>query len=893
MNVDDLFADDLKSLDTFMAQVSKPPGKSISVPATSSLGIPDEPAPIGGLSFDDSERVGRRAGRRQQGLGSRTETAEPVKTPAVDVLPWELDDDAPPPPAAKAEPAPAPSLAVATGRRSGAPRATATATTPAPQAKASSGLPWDDDDDYNSGNTAVGGRNNNSDDPFSLLEGPASSTNKPLADVGAEPVSATPWDKGSEEAKRRTEQRDLLSSLDAVDIELQETNTAIDLLQIKSDAELTELETSLIKKQMELESAEATAASEQLLFEEQHRRSIESLQESTKRLLKQQAEEVSASTNELYEGQLRSFVANVEGVRGRIERLQQQRELLLQNHRFDEKGILVALIDEEENSPASNIASDGANGGVGLEAKMSAALRIFQQWSNKQLCAIAQDVVEHLHKETSDVVYEIRKNRELAFLQNAADRKEMFNEFLREMISDYRDFFETRAQQKVKNAAVLREGLREASQKLRELSERRLQSRMHEATAKAAESSRRFQSLTLEAVDCAQRKNAALRESDGSVARSQYVEQQQRCEMELSVLEKLHKSERCTLKEQLDRLRKAGLEDTNQQKQIKSLCTAKAELVVAAIRELENSVKEQLGKQSRRTVSLCPEPEGVMRLVDDEMADVCMAVQEKEAVIASLIGDAQKRQNELCRTRLRCDELREQITEKIQDAVHYARQHRASHESYLSSVDLLRTAWEREQRELLHWGYEVLPLQNVIGDCDVTDACGSLSEVGRTQFPMASTNMCALRYIADRSRAFVLQRKKLVAQRRQIYNTIEQESARLAAARRGNDKNWVQLLEELLVLMGEQEKAASQHMSMASSIAKLEGAKLILDHDIELFKKRRADVQETLSSLKQEVQLTSQQRNSLALLQKDLQRRVTVWRDNHRSSENLSPMTSM
>ncbi|EAN79398.1 hypothetical protein, conserved [Trypanosoma brucei brucei TREU927] len=876
MNFDDLFADDLKSLEAVMAQMPKPLAKQPNPSVTTPVPTLETSAAAASASFVGEEnRVGRRAGRRQQGSEVASQSTAGAKAVTKESLPWELDDDLPQTSATKREEDSLSFLAPTAGRWQASPMSTTGAATRA-----------------EGGASLLSGVGNNDtlyiddDDPLAFLEGPVPSRRKPTTSTSSEARKAPKWGEeegvvevNKEEARRRAEQRDLLASLDAVEIELREVQSKINLLQIKSDTELIELETAIIQKEMQLESGEVSLVAERQTLEEQNRKRIESLEENTIRLLRQQSDEITVATSEVYQGQLKSFATSIENTQERIKRMQQQRELLLQNHRFDEEGILVALTDEEDRMSASSYANDSeseAGGGTNIEVKISAALRLFQQWNKERLASIAGSVVDYLHKETNEVAREVRHNHTLSYLQDATARKELLNTFFREMASTYLDFFNNRAQQRSKRTTEVRDGLRQATEKLRELAKQRMESRMNDISTKANEAARRFQKLTLEAIECADRKAAAVRASDDSVARSQYVEQQSRCGMELGCLEKLHSAELDTLRDQLGRLRDSESKTSRKKEEIKNICTSRADFVVASVRKLESSIREQLEGQKLWNKTLRSQAEGVMSLLMDDMLDLRMGIQEKEAVVLSLLDDTQRRQNELSGTRLRCGELREQISEKLQEAVQCARQHHVLQESRVASVELTRTAWEHEQRELLQWGFEELSVQELIGDFAATGIGSDHAGVGQTQLPVASTNVCVLRNIANKGHTLATRLAALRSQRDNVYNAVEKERVRVTTARRGVDGRWVKLFEELLSLMSEQEKTMSQQLDAVLCIAKLEGAKSILRHDFELLQRRRGEVQELMKHLKRELGTVVERRSEFALLQKDLEQKQAI-----------------
>ncbi|ORC86159.1 uncharacterized protein TM35_000301990 [Trypanosoma theileri] len=890
MNVDNPFADDLSSLDALMAEFaagkgSRSIGASPAVPtlSTATVTIPTTTnitntttntiPTIAGAPFAGMEgRRGRRnvlpmkdsaqQQQQQQPFATRG-TAMPKTTTVVEdePMPWEIDDE-PSPNTREQTPATA---------RSALPK-------PNPNMRVQQET------------VAVDDNNNSDDDPLGFLEGPVSSRRTAatgergngdvITTADANTVSSSSLQNvKSEEEKRRAEYRDLLSSMDAVEMEITQMQNTLDTLQIKSDTELTEMETKIIEKQMEFAKQEENIMAEQEKYDAHHQRRIQEVRDRTADLLKQQEEVVGAAEKERYKAQLKSLTAEAEEKENIIEELLQQRELLLQNHRYDEKGIFIALEEEEEekkekeetiaaatdnnNDEENKSTGEGSvvNGLSSVERKMNAALRILRQHHNERLDSLTNGVVEFIHQETREVAQETRKKREVTYMQDILSRKEELAEFMQEFLQRYRDFFQYRAEEKIRNMTTVREGLQKATAQLRLCAKKRLETRVKDVATKLEESARRFEKLATESFEYVRRKAAAVSDSDETTAQSQRADLENRCQVEQAVLEKLQRAEVETLQEQLERLRRLSERDrseniTHEHDRVKALCIAKAESCTCVVRELESAVQQQTRQQMARNKALRVEGEGHLFLNNEELA-LRMAVQEKEAAVNTLLEDVRKHQQELFVTRQRCNELHAVILNKLQEEVQTVRQQRLAQESHFASVELLRTAWGREQQELLHWGLEIPQIDDISTTTTNNNSDGGNTvnvESARAHIPIATAVVNTMDLIAERSHSLVEHRTQMREQWRHLHYLMEKEYNNVLAERRETELCWVHLVESLLQLLTEQEAAGAQECEVTQEIAKLEAAKELLNHDKELFCRRRAELEEDTIHLKKELE---------------------------------------
>ncbi|EKF38551.1 hypothetical protein MOQ_001241 [Trypanosoma cruzi marinkellei] len=868
MNFEDPFADDLQSLDTVMAQFAAGQSRQSRPPPPGS-GTSNVSTAIAGKSATGLEgRMGRRDAGSIKNPGQQVKPvaafATVTRTPAStfvgkdEPVPWEMYEK------------------TSTTARTNASATTSWGTSLVAHVG--------ERDRHDAAAVGRGDGNDVSDkeDPLAFLErapslaAPVVEQSHAIKPVGAAAALSPQKHIEDEEARGRAERRDLLSSLDAVGMELDQIHSTLDRLQIQADTELTELETKIIEKQTELTIGEDRIASERRQYDSYHQQRLKDITDRTTELLQRQVEEVTSMEKERYEAQVRALTAETVDAKNRIDQLFQQRELLLQQHRYDEKGIFLALADEEE----ANEKKKAADGGVGMDAeggpisitssvetKMNAALRLLWRHHNERMESLATGVVRFLHQETMEVAREVRERHELAYLQDAVTRKEDLGEFMQDFLRRYREFFQHRAELRSRNMAALRRGLQEATEQLRLRARQRLEKRTQEVAAQMDEAARRFEKLALESAACVRRKAAAVRESDESVAKSQRADLESRCQMERAVAEQLQQSEVETLQQQLERMRRLGNDSTNEddngvlrKKVAGDMCTARAESIAGKVRELENSVQQLLRQQLLRNQAHGDKGEGQSFLTDEELFSR-MAVQEKEAVVLSLFEEVQKRQNELSATRQRCGELRESIAFKMQEEVQTVRQQRLAQESHLASVELLRMAWEREQRELLQWGSDMMVTHG--------DSASTIASTARTQLPAATTTMDLMSLIAGRNHAIMEERLKLRTRRRQLLHTMEKERENVVAKQRETEGLWAQFCEQLVGLMAEEHAVSAQRFAAATEIAKMAAMRELISHDKELFCRRREEMQEEVERLKRELQATlTQQAEYDALQQK-------------------------
>ncbi|RNF07784.1 hypothetical protein TraAM80_03158 [Trypanosoma rangeli] len=882
MNVDDPFADDLESFDTVMAELSAEQSRRSRPPP-----LPSGASKLSATTTNASGaflegRTGRRGVVSPKVLGRQVPPvsafAAVTKTPAFtaavndEPMPWEVDET--PPPAALTS-ATAPNLrgmpSVTFAGESG--RRTA---------------------------VVVARDDRAEEDPLAFLEMTPSSATEAVGQrqeantvAAAETASPPQGHAEDEEMNWKAERRDLLSSLDAVAMELDQTNSMLDTLQTRADIELTELETKLIEKQTELTSSEDRIVCERREYGSYHQRRLKDISDRTTELLRSQQEEVTSMEKERYESQLRALTTETDDVKTRIAQLSQQRELLLQQHRYDERGIFIALADEEAINEDTNATDGAADASVdtsaedshtrstrsdsGIEAKMSAALRLIWRHHNKRLESLSSGVVQVLHQETRDVAAEVRKRHEVAYLQDAIRRKEDLGNFMQEFLQRCREFFNRRAEMRSCSMAALRQDLRQATEQLRLRARQRLESRMREVEAKMEEAARRFDQLALESVECAQRKAAAVRESDESVARSQRADLDNRCQVERAVTKRLQEAEEETLQKQLERMRRGGIDKDNEgrsgevwnsdgvglQKRVaQDMCTARAESIASKVRELESSVQQLLHQQLLWNQAHCVEGEGHSFLTDEELFSR-MAVHEKEATVVSLLDEMQKRQRELSATRQRCGELRESIAANMQEDVQTVRQQRLTQESYHANIDLLRMAWEREQRELLQWGHELMLTH---GD----SATQPGSTAARTHLPTASMTTEMMERLAERNRAVMEERSKLRTRRSLLFQAMEKEHVDFVARQRETESCWAQMCEQLLGLAAEEEAVSARQEAVGVEIAKMAAMRELMNHDKELFHGRREEIQEEVELLKRELKATLAQKAEHNALQQQI-----------------------
>ncbi|KAG8346979.1 hypothetical protein ERJ75_001001200 [Trypanosoma vivax] len=870
MNFDDLFAGDLRSLETAMAEFSSLPQKS----SISTASPPSATIPMGSTSTDTVRpRQGRRAVPVQHESLQQPVSIRPSESSTgKDLFPWEMPDDFPSSrPAVKGTSIPGDGRGAFAGRSTTGRRAVS----PAPVSVA----PFDtlnsnfhhDGDDY--------------DDPLSFLEKKAPST-QPVQSQTTALAPPSMYEPSffqvsggevrqmhDENALRKAEHRDLLSSLDAVDMELKELQDSINTLEIKRDTELTELETKIIVKETEVQTCVSAIEDKKRSFKTCHEQRMEEIRDSTMRLIERQEVEVSTTSREMHEAQLRSLITKVKEAESRIHSLQEQRELLLQHHRFDKRGILVALMDETgtESGISDGSVSAGSDTGSsadGIQAKLDAAVRLLRQYNKQRLSAIAEGVLGHLHRETNAVAHEVREKHELAYLHDAAARQEALNNFFVEFILRYRDHFKERAEKKVEGLTTVRRGLHQATEKLRQHAKQRNASHMRDFLAKMGEITERYRKKEQESIECSQRKAHALLESDGTFARSQLAELQHRCEVEQGVLNKLQKSELDALKEQLEKLRGlagGGLAKRQEiEEQVRMLCASKVESVCATVRELEGIIQQETLKQKARNRVVLSEANGWSLPVTGEALDAHMAVQEREAVLSTLLDDIRRKQDELANPRLRCENLREVIAAKLQEAVQVARQQQHTQESHVTSVNLVRTAWEREQRELLQWNREELQLQTAddMAANSVTSKTESYTTVGAA--------VDALRLVVGKNRELLAGRAKHRLHQGQVRQAMEEERMRLATLRRAMDERWVRLVEQLLELMDEQERVTVKRLTMTEGIAKASAAREVFNHEVELFDRKREKMRNLADHLKCELQVSLEHKAQFVALQQEI-----------------------
>ncbi|RNF21014.1 uncharacterized protein Tco025E_03553 [Trypanosoma conorhini] len=879
MNFDDPFAGDLKSIDAVMAEFSAEQRRRSQPPPPPPSGASTLSAATGSFSSAFVEgRAGRRGVVSPKGLGRQAPPASafstvakaPASTAAVkeEPMPWEVDDI--PPPATRT------SATVMSSR--GASLVTFVGGSGRHDAVAAARNDGDDED------------------PLAFLE---KTTSSAVLASGrsqyANTAAAAPPQEHVEDAemKRQTQRRDLLSSLDAVAMELDHMHGMLDTLQLRADTELTELETKIIEKQTELASSESRVVSERRQYDSYHQRRLMEISERTPELLQRQQEEVTAAEKERYGAQLRALTTAVEDAKVRIDRLSQQRELLLQQHRYDEQGIFLALAEEETRSEKKSAADGGDSGGMdtaaeeshtistdsdsGVEAKMKAALRLIRRHHDERLESLASGVVQFLHQETRDVAGEVRKVHELAYLQDAVRRKEDLGEFMQDFLRRYREFFQRRTELRSRSMAALRQGLQQATEQLRLNARQRLESRTREVAAKMEAAARRFEQLALESAECLQRKAAAVHESDTLAAKSQRADLENRCQVERAVTERLQQSEEETLQRQLERMLRMGNDgakedDSNEvwngdgaalQKQVaQGMCTARAESIASKVRQLESSVQQLLREQLMWNQAHRVEGEGHLFLTDEEVF-LRMALQEKEATVVALLQEVQSRQSELSATRQRCGELREHIAANLQEDVQAVRQQRLARESHLASVELLRMAWEREQRELLQWGHEVM-----LTPAGPTAPLAPTA--ARTHLPTASTTTEIMQRLAERNRAIMEERAKVRAQRRRLFHAMEKENADVFARQRETESRWIQMCEQLLSLVVAEEAATARRAAVGTEIAKMAAMRELINHDKDLFRARREEMQEEVELLKRELQAALTQKAEHDALQQQI-----------------------
>ncbi|ESL11932.1 hypothetical protein TRSC58_00309 [Trypanosoma rangeli SC58] len=199
----------------------------------------------------------------------------------------------------------------------------------------------------------------------------------------------------------------------------------------------------------------------------------------------------------------------------------------------------------------------------------------------------------------------------------------------------------------------------------------------------------------------------------------------------------------------------------------------------------------------------------------------------------------------------------------MQEDVQTVRQQRLTQESYHANIELLRMAWEREQRELLQWGHEVM-----LAPGDSATQPGST--VARTHLPTASTTTEMMERLAERNRAVMEERSKLRARRGLFFHAMEKEHADFVARQRETESCWVQICEQLLDLAAEEETASARQAAVGVEIAKMAAMRELMNHDKELFRARLEEMQEEAERLKRELQATLTQNAEHDALQQQI-----------------------
>ncbi|PWU94352.1 hypothetical protein C3747_280g20 [Trypanosoma cruzi] len=155
-------------------------------------------------------------------------------------------------------------------------------------------------------------------------------------------------------------------------------------------------------------------------------------------------------------------------------------------------------------------------------------------------------------------------------------------------------------------------------------------------------------------------------------------------------------------------------------------------------------------------------------------------------------------------------------------------------------------AWEREQRELLQWGCDMIVTHG--------DSASTVSSTARTQLPAATTTMDLMSLIAGRNHAIMEERSKLRTRRRQLLHTIEKERENAVAKQRETEGRWAQFCEQLVGLVAEEHAVSAQRFAAATEIAKMAAMRELISHDKELFCRHREEMQEEVERLKGKLQ---------------------------------------
>ncbi|CAD2219538.1 hypothetical protein ADEAN_000704600 [Angomonas deanei] len=594
-------------------------------------------------------------------------------------------------------------------------------------------------------------------------------------------------------------------------------------------------------------------------------------------------EEINRTEREKYARQLKQLTDNYKATVDSLTSLRRQRALLIRENGLSEQGILLQLStamessikskkkekssDSEERSKSEQeYESDFLSASEGQEeekeeeaedeedktrevslepeeevdAAFDAALQVILRYVDGRLTTVRDGVVDYVHDSTLEAAHEVQLERAKGWTEDAVQRKKELGAYVQEMMNNFLFFYRERGELKQKNITVLREGMRHTAELFREGAKERLASLLTEVTQKLTSASRAFESTVRENALLQERKAAATREGDYSVAEAQLSDIRRRCQTEANVRRTLFQSQMDTLRQQVEKIRHSG--DLLSQEQSKSLMERSLQSG-RAVEKVQTGLSLLQAKVEQHTNTL-KKGNGLDLVTHTAAEELAIRSQDLSRAIALLLEEASQKEGVLRRDRVRLQTAQEEFLHYLETGVVDAlRDGRLMRQAEGARLDHLRLAWEKTHRHNLSMPhvFEVEMPTAVPGGKAVT-GCSTFTS------PLEASLTALLEMLANTLKERDESHRQLRRTRDGQLNTYTKEVHRLCDQYRQLQKEWQRYGEQLEQLEEARGGLVTERVHCGEEAARIAITREVLEGKSRELDRRRRQLERQIQS---------------------------------------------
>lgn len=525
--------------------------------------------------------------------------------------------------------------------------------------------------------------------------------------------------------KLEAERLELYADLEAVELEMDAIQKKCDLLEIKEETALVELDTEILTKQ-----AAATSLEEKL--QEELKKVAETEQETMKKNSEKHTQELEELETELRQPQRSAYVGRINELQRKCDQisvstraLREQVALLQLNAPYDKRSIIsvvagekksvgepVSLADDAKRVRAG--ASSRTEGDESVEddetpnfsVKFDRALSVIKDYCDERCKELRQHVVDYIHNETLDAAQEVSKARTACWSYEEMDRNSMLASFVQDFLERHRSLINERSELKERNKNHIHQLMKSQCEKLRHDADERIQSMIMSLKAKEELDRQSFEKKLQEDKLAQEESQIKIREADASFAASQLCNLDTRCATERSVRNQLFVAEKEFSLDQVRKKQRGEIDDT-----IRDLQRKEKERIEETMTRMQRSVVEwktavkKLLQQS--AVPSSGDSHSHIFAISsthphqDEAVSLLMRGKELEDVLSTLIHTVSVEEDNYELDVKRCGEVLSKTMASISSIVQLIEKKKILHQTQAAKAEFQRRIWEREQRKAL------------------------------------------------------------------------------------------------------------------------------------------------------------------------------------------------